>query len=77
MITLKKALLKKDNWKNGRYRLPEYNICEIRLDSNKNKAKKWFNKISYIENEWYGLIVHLPEKPPIDIPIILFTEKDD
>ena len=89
---MKKALLKKDDWQNGRYHLiveGDFEVLRIRLDSNKNKVAKWFDKITGFDNRWYEieeneyhwrfawkLIVYLPEKPPIDIPVILLTEKD-
>ena len=89
---MKKALLKKDDWKNGRYHLiveGDFKVLEIQLDSNKNKAAKWFDKITGFYNRWYEieeneyywrwaweLIIYLPKKPPMDIPVILLTEKD-
>lgn len=73
-----KTILKKDDWVKGKYyvKVNAY-VNQIICDSKKPKVLKLFKKITnfrnrmffddYIENK--EIIVYMPEKPIIDIPI--------
>ena len=73
-----KTILKKDDWIKGKYyvKVNTY-VNQIICDSKKPKVLKLFKKITnfrnrmffdnYIENK--EIIVYMPERPTIDIPI--------
>lgn len=65
-----KAVLKKEEWFNGKYftKTKTY-VNEIICDSNKNKVRKQFKKITGFFNRLDDIVVYLPEKPEFDIPI--------
>lgn len=68
-----KTVLKKDEWIKGKYcvAVSKY-VNTIVCDSSKSKAVKWFKKITHFYNRLNDIIVYMPERPPIDIPIKYF-----
>lgn len=68
-----KTVLKKDEWIKGKYyvSVSKY-VNTIVCDSRKQKALKWFKKITHFCNRLNEIIVYIPKRPPIDIPIKYF-----
>lgn len=65
-----KTVLKKEEWRNGHYftKTKTY-VKEIICDSNKNKVRKQFKKITRFYNGLDHIVVYLAERPEFDIPI--------